>query len=267
MFKIDILFRQITNSSGSIPNATRVGGWSEGWYIDGTLPFVKTAVEAYCRQRARLLTTAAQIVGQRYRLVDGGSSVSNRIFPGIGSANSDIPQMAMLCSIQGSSTPNVRRFALRGLPDISVFEGEFLPTTYMVTQYNAFAQMLQDQFFRFKARDLTQQRFKIQTLDSTGHLTLQADAVYTVGQRLDLLKVRDADGLPFTGQVVITARADARNYTVSPAPSLTSAVGSVRLHGTVFPTVDKTTFSTVRITTHKVGRDFFSFRGRASARR
>lgn len=267
MLKIDLLFRQQSNLTGTAESGSRVAGWSEGWYLNKEIDAARISVAFLCQARAQLLTSAGAIVGQRYRLVDGGSSVENRKFPGLGTTLADIPQMSMLCSIGTAGAPNVRRFAVRGINDASVSEGEFKPSERMVAAFRGYAAVLEAQGFRFKGRVLTNAQYQIESLTADGHLALKTAAAFNPGDKIRLLHCVDDDGMVQSGMVIVRTATDSWHYVVSGYDGILAHRGKVRLDAADYFAVSKATFNTVRVTTHKVGRDFFSYRGRRSTRR
>jgi len=262
-----LLIRQQTNIRGATGSLSRVGGWSEGWWYDGTDSDAMDKLVIISEFRARCLTNAAQVIGQRVRVLGGGSRTLNRTFPGNLVVRADIPQMGVLCSLKGIGGANVRRFILRGIPDARVEEGEYDPSDTFMIPLRGYIQQVQNQGFAFKAVDLTKLAYPVLTISNAGAVLLSQDASFGTGSLVKGLRVSDADNglsIPFT--LPIVPGSDAKHWTLVGWTHPAASGGRIREVATVYPIVDASTFELVRVTTHKVGKDFFQFHGRASKR-
>lgn len=265
-YKIDLLIRQQTNKGGGNP-LTRVGGWSDGWYFQGTQKEAVDAAQGISLWRAKLLTTAAQVIGQRVRLVGGGSATSGGQFPGTIALPADIPQMSLLIAAGGLGVVNVRRFFLKGIADARVVEGEYSPTSEMEVALQDYADHLQDFGIRFKCQDFFAREGVVDTIDGNGVVVFGGiDPGFSDG---DVVK-----GLFITNE--LTKRAVKGKWTikipVGGGYKLQSYVsgrafgGRLRRIEWAYPIIDKNNFHVVRVGTHKIGKDFFQFHGRVSSR-
>src|SRR5580765_1123966 len=144
-----LLMRQKTNKRNA-PGLSRIGGWSEGWWFEGDPADAMDKLVLISQFRARFLTDAASVIGQRVRVVGGGSTTNNRGFPGGQTIRGDIPQMGLLCTVQGVGRPNVRHFILRGVPDARVEEGEFDLNDDFLILVRSYVQQVGTQQFAFK---------------------------------------------------------------------------------------------------------------------
>jgi len=153
--KVDLLFQQSTNRAGGSGDPVRVAGWSEGWFTDLSITAARAAVDQLAGARSALLSQSAAIVGQRYRVVGGGSSTDNKLFPGQNPTLADLPAISLLCTVGAVGAPNVRRFDLRGVCDARVVEGEYVPSSHYTSMLTLFGNLLASGGWKFKGRVLT----------------------------------------------------------------------------------------------------------------
>jgi len=265
-FKMDILIRQQTNKGGG--NAlTRVGGWSEGWYWEGNAGDAMAALIGVSQWRAKLLTTAGQVVGQRVRDVTGGASTAGRRFNGTIDIQADIPQMSLLMATGGQGVSNVRRWALRGIADVRVIEGEYVPSSTFETAIQDYADQLTAFGFRFRCLDFNARQGVVDSIAEDGTVLFGGiDPGFSDGDIVQGLHIlSDANDRVITGKWTMRLGVGAV-YKLQAWDAGLAHGGRLRRIEYAYPVVDKNNFEAVKITTHKVGKDFFQFRGRASRR-
>lgn len=250
----------------------RAAGWSESWYIDGTLSDVRNGLEAIEKKRAGLLPATVAIIGQRLQKITNlqtgrGKSVTSRdTWPGIiqGGAQ-DIPQMAMLCQCQAQDLDNTKRFTLRGMPDLDVVEGDFEDATQYQVAFNAFAVQLYARA-RIRCYDLGQPQINVLSVGSDGTFILQADLAFDVGDFITLLRVKDIYGRAVKGTFYINAKGSARTGTFFGWKGfVVGQSGSARKRVFVYPRIQDKSLQLVKAVTRKVGRPFDVYRGRVRA--
>jgi hypothetical protein len=265
--KVDLLFHASTNKAGGSADQVRTAGWSEGWYSNLAIDPLKANLDFLCRARASLLTSSAAIIGQRFRVVGGGSSSANKQYPGTQTVLGDLPSMALLCTVQGSGVPNVRRFALRGLADARAVEGEYVPSTQMTAGLTWFGNLLASDGWRFKARILTNVKGDIDSISTLGVVVMRSAVTLAVNDKVRFLNVVDDSGASQSGVYLVTAAPDSFHFTVAGYTGAAAHKGFARKEQTDYFTIGAGSFTRGRVITHKVGRGFFQFRGRRSARR
>jgi len=266
MYKIDMLFHQTTNLGATTDAPVRSAGWSEGWYIDGTLAQVKAAVHGLCQIRATLLTQAASIVGQRFRLVGGGSTMLTTRYRGSQAVQSDVPQMAVLCSIQGRAVPNVRRFALRGIADARVVEGEYQPSSTNLASISAMGQWLDRSSFRFKGRNLSVGSSLIDNVTTGGVVLLEEPYVVVEDQYVNVSRAKDVNGHSVSARHRVAVANPPYGMTLATWTHGPTEGGRVSISEEDFHLVDGLTLNVSRVVVRKVGRSFFQYVGRRSNR-
>lgn len=265
MNKVTMLFTMSTNKNNTTENQVRVGGWSESWYIDKSPAETRLATIQLCIARANLLPAAAAIIGQRYQVVGGGSSTGGRVFPGGYSPRGDIPQMALLCTMAGTGVSNVRRFALRGIADLIVTEGEYAPGDIFRGNLDLFSRVLAEQQFRMRGRDLNVSTQTVVSIDNTGLVVTGAASGVAANQRVNFVRTRDIYRRPIKGNYLVDNVLGTTSFHVVGLAGRQTVGGFVRLvQPPVYPLMLGGSFAPGRIVPRKVGRPFNQYRGRQS---
>jgi len=275
MIKATMLFTQSTNKSGEQPAQVRVGGWSETWYCDDTIANVRANFAAVCQVRARMLSNAAAIIGQRYQVLGSGSQTGVQVFPGRAGVPADVPQMGLMLTVPGKDVPNIRRFTLRGIPDAIVVEGEYSPTAAFSTALTQFFGALGRGGFAMRGRDRATPPTQVISVVPTvvagntfGTFTLGTPLTFAVGTKLKFVRTRDIYGRTVDGEFLVTTATDSTHGVVSLWDFGDVNGGEVRVSGApIFPEIESSAFAVGRIVVRKVGRPFNQYRGKASAKR
>ncbi len=266
MFKIDMLFSQQTNKGGASPDQVKVGGWSEGWYVDADQAGARAVLSALCPSRAALLTSSARIVGQRVRQVGGGSQTAGQVFPGTAVGLADVPQMALEISCGAVGKANVRHFRMRGVADARVVEGAYVASDAAVFAFNSYKTAVDQLSLRFKGLKLDNPRANVISVDTTGNVVTATDFVVTLGQNVKTIRVKGANGRAASGIFPVIARTDNTHFQLGNWKAGASTGGSVRLNEIDYFLADGDNFFIEGVTLQKVGRPFHQFRGRRSTR-
>ena len=267
--KFTMIFELSTNADG-FSQSTRVGGWTESVYYNGAVSDIrKDFFRTLCTLRAALLPQSAAIVGQRYQNLDprGGSATGGQRFNGNAAYGNDIPQMALLCSIGAVGATNIRRFELRGLPDELVHQGEYSPDGVYPGLINNFVYALQRDSWYFVGRDLSQPLVPMVSLASGGNFVLSQDLTFDIGNRVQILRTVDADGIQSGGFFYIATKASPRTGNIADWIGGDNVGGKMRLANNVTLLFDRASFAVERVVTRKVGRPFGGYSGRRSVRR
>jgi len=267
--KVTNLFKMSTIGTGEQATG-RSGGWSEGWYFNGDISGAitkNTAGGGLAQTRARLLCATASIIGQRYQLVSPlpvGPSVSRgKEFPGDPNFPTDIPQMALLSTMTGVGVANVKHHIMRGLPDIMVLFGEFIPTQSYKSKLFDYFQALAG--FSFKGLDLSVAKVAIISFNEvTGLVTTAAAHGFAVDEEAGFTGLKELPNDPASQQTrQVIEVPSSTTFKVLPRPlGRTFVIGFVRRKVSVYPAVDPTNSDWERVITRKVGRPFDQFRGR-----
>jgi len=274
--KVTLLMQIVTGSTPWSIEQQRIGGWSESVYYDG--PSVSdlyakvigptgTGSPSLCSARAGMLPTQGRIVGQRFQFLDplGPSKSLSQGFSGGSSQSTDIPQMALLCKVPATDSPNIRNLILRGIPDSQVQYGEYVPdSTYRaaVTRYfTAFS------MFRFRANVPANLDQTIISISSGGVAYLYfGPLTVSAGSIIKLNRVVLANGSTFSGQVVVESVGPGANELKIKDWTMGATTGGKwNIPNTAYPAVDASNITISRIITRKVGRPSVGYVGRASA--
>jgi len=276
--KCTMLFQLATGTQEPNPSLRRIGGWSESFYFGGN--DIQAAdlyfnggpggpPASWCELRAGLLPTGAQIVGQRYQIVDpvGRSQSLNKIWNGGSGMNCDVPQMALLTRLISATTPNTRMYIIRGIPDQMVVDGEYRPSIAFRNAVNrllvACAQL------SMKVKPVDGARASIATVDNSGLVTFQAvRPSVAVNGILNVRNVQMANGTMTNGTFFVEALGPAAlQLKLFRWPESNGAQGEAFVTTSNYPQFSATGFTVGRVIVRKVGRPFVAFRGRASVRR
>lgn len=268
MIKCTMLFEQQSNLAAISDRPTRIGGWSESYYADTDLANAKVNFHRLCQARASLLTRAARIIGQRYQLVGGGAQTEARTYVGSDTTDSDVPQMGLLCVAGAGSVPNVRRFTLRGLPDIRSVQGEFNPSNGYQQKLDVFFSLLAN--FKYKGKNLAAPTQVIAKITSGGLVSTTTTYSYAFGQQWQLMRVRNSDGQTISGIVTVAAEPGPGSLSFNAVAWNGGTVyeGEIRLvTDPVYTSYDPARINVSRVVVRKVGRPFSGYRGRRSSSR
>jgi hypothetical protein len=260
MFKMTHIFTQTTGKS-------RVGGWSETWYVDGTEREATLASDSMSKRRAAMLSTRAVIVAQRIQEVGGRGKTTLANDVGILGSDADIPQMAVQCFVLGQGVTNKKTFQLRGIPDGLVGEGDFKPSLAWNSAFSSWSDYLNRNSIRFRAKNLALPQVQIISIADNGAFVLAGPLTFAAGARIDVSRCKSTDGKKRSG-----------SYWVGPGPTATTGVftdwpggvvalkGKARVNAIIYPLVLRSSAEVVKIGTRKVGRPFDLYPGRRSSR-
>lgn len=265
-WKYTAIFEQSTNlTGGSIGH--RIAGWSESIYAMAFSPLYVTDFYDWCRVRAQLLCAGAAIVGQRFQQVDpvGGSSTSNRRFPGQLSLVQDVPQMALFWRQPGLNAPNSKPITLRGIPDDLVKEGEYKPFFLIPTFLQQYC--TENARWQFRGRDLTQTNIPLISVDANGLAETSIAHPYAANDRVRVLRTMNVNGKRQGGVFTVIAPITTFSLTFRAWNLGATLWGKLRKEATIYPYPTALFEATPRVIVRKVGRPFGGYRGRASTRR
>lgn len=278
-FKMTMLFNHVSGISSPNQPLHRTGGWSESWYKDGNsvsdivAAFTGTGVAAQAGvalgpARAALLPFGASITGIRVQSVVPAAPAQSIgiLLPGQAGNLADVPQMAVLLACPGLGVNNIRRVALRGIPDAQVIEGEASYTGPYLGQLQTFIALLNS--WKFRGRDLSQPLNKIVSITALGVITFEGNVTYSPLDFVRILKAKDSTGNLRGGRFQITVVGPNSNQvTIGGWPFGATTGGSARKDAVVYPLVDSANTKANRVVVKKVGRPFVAYRGRRSRKR
>jgi len=261
--KCTMLFSLATNTDGG-SQGNRVAGWSESWYsFETDFTRLKSDFRSFCWARAGLLSNGGAIVGQRFTQIDPKAraiSLADR-YPGNAGA-CDVPQMALFTVLPSQGQPNGKRLTLRGIPDGYVDEGEFRPPPTWAGRWLAFRSAAN--IWRFKAKNLTNPKVDIVSVDLVGNFTLADDFTYAKGQYVDVSRLKVSGGTLEGTFNVIENNGPRTGKLANYANTSLGVGGTIQLNEVTYPLVDGSAEPGLTVVVRKVGRPFGQYRGRST---
>jgi len=245
----------------------KTGGWSETWYFTGSETEIGAACQTWMTRRSAMLTPRCFIQGFRIQNVGGKGQFFTASVPGTFAADSDIPQMALNCRCQGSGTNNVKFFQLRGIPDGQVVDGAYQGNLNFPQNVSQFFTHLVNFGWRFRAIDLTKVKVNILSIDALGAFKIAAGTTFAAGGYMDLLRCRGVDGSKLSGRYYIDSKtSDQIGVFLNWPGTVVKEKGQARPFALDYPLIQANSVKIYNVTTRKVGRPFFLYRGRQTAR-
>jgi len=260
-FKLVALFNYVNDLGKS-------AGWSEVWYADASnSTAAATAFIPVLEKRAGCLGRSTSIIGYRVQEFGKRAFVVNRAFPPGLDVGQDIPQMALECKVYGTGVENVKFFQLRGVPDSLVVNGAYTPSQQFQFNLIAYGIALQASQIAFQCIDQTKPQVKILSITQDGNFVLAPGLTYDEGNTLSLLRTKNQIGQNVSGNYRIeqkTSNTVGKLQAWSKGPVLNN--GKARVREYVYPIVVGNSLTGIQISTRKVGRSFFQYRGRVRNR-
>jgi hypothetical protein len=265
MMKCEILLESATVQNNNSP-VGRIAGWSEGFYHANDIYSQDHTLEL-CRLRAACLGATANVVGQRYQIVDpvGGSSVGANIFPGSSLWIVDVPQNALYLQAGSNTLINKRKVMMAGLPDFQSKGGQYSPTSPFDSNLQAYMAYIASGRWYFRAKDKSVAVLPIFSISTVGLVTTGAPHSFTAWQKVRILRARDAEHNLISGVYVVLPGVTTNTFSINLTLGTAATGGTVRTDSMSWIQINTCVvkYNTVR----KVGKNFFSYHGRASTRR
>ena len=282
--RLDIIINFTTQVANRNVATPRSGQFTEGFWINGPPGDYLAAAQLWGTARSFLLPVQASVVGYRVqsysilgnRLLPGGTSGGQFIYPGQINWSINLPQDALELSVQGAGVPNVSRPTLRCLPDEVTINGEYAPnlawTTILPLYFGVFPQIAAKIGVPvgFLGRDKTQAAVRIIGFGGGIVNTLGPIPGVNVNQNfVRFLRAYDSSGNPVKGSYLVTAVTNLGNsyfYTLQnpPPQNIIRPSGSIRNDNISF--IPYGTWSVGKAVSKKVGK-LTSYRGRRSKQR
>jgi len=286
--KVVILVQQTTSLNPAaptvLPSAPNVGytgrahiaGWSESMMYNGDdvallqqlLNSGNEIAAGLLPARAALLGGGAAVIG--VRLYQGGAGKGQSFsfsFPGIAGAETDIPQAALLCKGASVGSLAVRRFTLRGVPDVQIAFGEFSPTVAYATAVRTYFNALTNfGFLAFDPGAATPAVFKV---TAAGLVTMVASPQpFTVGQIVVINRTLDATQIQRTFRGMVAAIGPLPGqFTLADWDLGATTGGTATRKVKIFFGFAGGLTTVSRVVTRRVGRPFEQYHGRRSKKR
>lgn len=277
VFKMTTLFQYASGASNPNLPLHRTGGWSESWYATGNVNsdiinlFNGVGLAAgrvgFWKARAVLLPVGTGIIGFRIQSVSPIGPIQTGALSLVGPAGqlADTPQTALLIRSPAIGANNIRRWTIRGVPDVQITEGEYQPGGSFGAGVPLM--ILELAGLQFRGRDLTQPSLRIVSITAVGLVNLEVPYTGAVNDMVRILRTVDAGKNLKGGRFQVTAIGPGNSVTLNTWPYGATTLGSLRKDAVVYPQVDYLNTSVARVIIKKVGRPFVGYRGRRSKRR
>lgn len=266
--KFSMVFRYLSGSDTS-PVPQDAAGWTESVYETSLSTANRSAFNALCIARARLLPQGTFIIGQRFQQVDPVGSAQTAVvnYPGGVGENfrADIPQMALLLRLRSSGVNNVRSYHVCAIPDAQVSLGQYRPVDTFRVLMGLFLDQLNG--WKFRGADLAQAKAPVLSVTALGVVTFGSDLVLAVNDQLKILNAIDTNGNRVGGIFRVNAATSLRSVTLGNWKGGVTTEGTGQKYIPIYPTIVGARESISRIVTRKVGRPSGGYRGRRSRRR
>lgn len=266
--KVTTLFQVQTTMPNNTPGKT--AGFSETVYslMGFNTPELLNAHYLLMEQRAKLLPRTASIIGQRYMSMEttGASKIAKRNYPGSSGADTDIPSMAVSYRLQGTGVPNRVNLIIRGIPDTMATKGSFSPTPNFAANIQGYMNELSNNWY-FHGRDQMVETAEIILIAADGTIDYAPDIGLTAGEYVQVLDTKSVDGKGHGGFYWLADSETDGYLRLRGWIGLACEGGKIRPWGEVYAKYPNETVDpyTGTIMNRKVGRPFFSYRGRAAA--
>lgn len=251
----------------------RVAGFSESWYHPSeTLQSVLGDTRLLCRARAKLLPTQGSIVAQRYQIASpdgrpGASQVRLLYYKGNPSYNTDVPNLGFQFRAYAVGKQNRAVRMIHSIPDQFIENGEAKFSVQYLKDRDAYWKLLSDSW-QFRGIKMDVDTKEIESISDIGAIVTTEDFAYPGDKKkVQVIRTKQDEGRDdYHGQIVRTiASADAKHFTVKDWNGGSCTGGRVRPYSHEFFGIDPE-IQGESIYSHKLGRPFFQYRGRASNR-
>ncbi len=272
-YRYDMLFQLTTAPTQAAKAISHTAGWSESHWRQTLLAQDNQTLNRLLRGRAAMLPKQAAMVGLRVgnftiqgnKLLPGQTSIRKFLKPGPATFSCDVPQMAI--ELGGSTSGlNSSKFAVRGMPDGQVVNGEYSPNADWDQFLQEYMNALTVDGWQMIGRVLSNPTYAIDAISASGVCTLKVLTPFANGAQIRLLRVRDNQGFSISG-VFSAAQVAGSTFLLEgwPQGTVVSRNGSIRVDA-----IDLFTFTDMevsRVVVRKVGRPFEQYRGRRSKSR
>jgi len=281
--KVVILFQDITavGVTGGSPFLnysvrSHIAGWSESiyWFGDDVSALTTALTQStngnpgLLPARAALLPNSDGTIG--VRLYQGGAGRGQSLglsYPGAAGNQTDVPQMVLLCKLGNASAAVSRRFTLRGIPDVFVTAGEWIPTINYANLVGDYIRALQN--FVFRAIDPASPQAKIFSINgTTRQVVLTGNTMpFAINSFVTIQKSLDVNQIPQSLTTRVLTITGANSFTIETWPFGDCTGGKAVQKSFGLWGITASLSGVVRAVVRKVGRPFEQYRGRRSKRR
>lgn len=270
--KYSFLFNFESNPANGVPAVRRSASWTESHWR-AAADRTNLQLQALGTERAVLLSGNSRIELCRVttfdlvndKLQQKGVQIVPLGLPGTNALATDIPQMALQLKWNATApNVNVATSDLRAIPDARVVGGEYDFQAAYNGQVQTYLNDLVDTAWGFMGINFANNKVRVLGL-AAGVLKAGAGHGLVAGNVAQLYRTISATGKKLTGLYVVDSVVgnDITLEGIDATASITVPNGYIRRAQPIF--CDYANYTIVRIRTHKVGRPFAPYRGRARA--
>lgn len=267
-FKYSMIFTYFSGINATNPVPVRLGGWTESYYAPAYDQPTYLAFLSLIQKRLGICPSGTVVNRVRVQRVDpvGPASLTRVSYSAPSTWLSDVPQMALkIPFFLGTNVGQIIR-EFRGLPDVQVQSGEYVPTNPFTTALQAFLAELTKGTWQARRRDKTVTQYTILSI-ADGGVTIMTDPFLGIaqGQRVQVIRTVDPrTGRRFGYFAVVQASTDTQHFTIVGPKVRASNFGTMRSQGIVYTPFATPQLNDLESVVRKVGRPLKSYSGRAS---
>jgi hypothetical protein len=268
LFKYTMIFDYF--SGVAVPGAapTRIGGWSESYYATAGDDATYAKFQTLTVKRLGICPVGTSISKLRIQQVD--PTLASRLRKVAYTAPvmwlSDVPQMALKIPFLGTATTGAFLREFRGLPDVQVTTGEYIPTNPFTTAVTVFINELQNGTWFARRRDKSKVQYPVLSISAAGVVVMSAPVIgLAAGVQVQVLRtVNPMTGRRFGYFATVQTFVDEQNFTIVGPKVKASGFGTLRLAAIVPQVFAGGQVADAQAVVRKVGRPLKSYSGRAS---
>lgn len=270
-FKYTFMYNVVAGNP-SRPN-DRFGGFADSYFRDADIGFDHTFVTNLYNFRSSTLSNQCTLVG--IRIADTGNKNISRIrkygIQGTWSGpdpSGDFPSAAIFASGVGTVGGQGHRLLLRGLPDVASVGGTISGSYSLDNICGPFFQALRDGHWAQKQINLTAAAVSLRSISGLGVATSKTPHTFAVNDFVTLLRQRDSNGNPIGGGTFLVDQVTDNLHFRLASWTITTGTKGGSVRKVVDPILNQYADLKVSdVTTRKVGKAFFQYRGRQKTAR
>lgn len=252
-------------------------GFSDGWY-DGTNESqeLSTRDRGLINARAALLPVTSTVVGVRIAILDNDGRSKGRSRPYLLSVRGgfgqpcDDPRMSLKYALYGNTVTNELQYYLQNVADGLIITGSYSFTNSWEALVRTYFDYVFNQNYSFLGYNLEANQNAITSISAGGVVTIQGGNLFAFGQYARVIDTRknargsyrqNPNGHMVTASVDQTVTLD--NWTAGACTGGRLQIWEKLLFRPFIPATQQLL---PLVCTKKVGKPYFQYRGRASAR-
>jgi hypothetical protein len=262
MWKVTFLFN--CQAFGSMPAC----GWTETFYVSAATQALAFASATLLAQaRAPLLNTFCSIQGIRVtNVATKGVSITQFEQGMLGTfASPAHPQLGAWNALVTGAGPK-RQYIMRGITQTAIINENWNAPSGWNALFTTFMQQLTNGNWSLNARNRANPYVGIQSVDSSGNVTLLAPGPSAPSQPVKFFRTRTSNNIPLKKIYTTINFTDSQHFGITPWPNTFGTVMTGRLCLYAQTATPITGGNIIGVRKRNTGRPFFFLRGRAVRR-